>query len=111
MGKLLAMAFDELVEEHLEQPTFVLDYPIEISPLAKPHRSKPGAFNLPTHLRPPHPPTASPPTYGLPTRLQPAPAAYSLPAHTPRPGPNPTLQSGPIRPIPPRLRIACLSKV
>jgi len=42
VGKLLAMAFDELVEENLVQPTFVTDYPIEISPLAKPHRSKPG---------------------------------------------------------------------
>lgn len=42
IGKLLNEAFEQKVEETLIQPTFILDYPIEISPLAKPHRSQPG---------------------------------------------------------------------
>lgn len=42
VGKLLQEAFEQAVEETLIQPTFVIDYPVEISPLAKPHRSQTG---------------------------------------------------------------------
>jgi lysyl-tRNA synthetase class 2 len=41
-GKLIDAIFGEKCEPHLIQPTFILDYPIEMSPLAKKHRSKPG---------------------------------------------------------------------
>lgn len=34
-GDILSMLFEEFVEEHLVQPTFVIDHPIEISPLTK----------------------------------------------------------------------------
>ncbi len=34
-GKLLALAFDAFVEDTLIQPTFIIDYPVEISPLSK----------------------------------------------------------------------------
>jgi lysyl-tRNA synthetase class 2 len=40
-GKLLDKLFEALVQDDLQQPTFVLDYPIELSPLAKPHRDDP----------------------------------------------------------------------
>ncbi|HOL75131.1 MAG TPA: lysine--tRNA ligase, partial [Bacteroidales bacterium] len=41
-GKIIDTIFGEKVEPHLIQPTFIMDYPIEMSPLAKKHRSKPG---------------------------------------------------------------------
>ena len=34
-GEILNLFFEEFVEEHLVQPTFVMDHPIEISPLTK----------------------------------------------------------------------------
>ncbi|MFL5486121.1 MAG: lysine--tRNA ligase [Gemmatimonadaceae bacterium] len=39
--KLLDEMFQALVEAKLEQPTFVIDYPMELSPLAKPKRGNP----------------------------------------------------------------------
>ncbi|HNP47681.1 MAG TPA: lysine--tRNA ligase [Bacteroidia bacterium] len=41
-GKMIDEIFGEKVEAHLIQPTFITDYPVEMSPLAKKHRSKPG---------------------------------------------------------------------
>ncbi len=41
-GKLIDEVFREYAEPHLEQPTFVVDYPLELSPLAKPKRGAPG---------------------------------------------------------------------
>lgn len=41
-GKLIDQIFGEKCEPQLIQPTFIMDYPIEMSPLAKKHRSKPG---------------------------------------------------------------------
>jgi len=42
LGYLLYAVFDQKVEETLIQPTFIIDFPVEVSPLAKGHRSKPG---------------------------------------------------------------------
>ncbi|MFN2433727.1 MAG: lysine--tRNA ligase [Gemmatimonadota bacterium] len=40
-GKLLDVIFQARVEEHLEGPVFITDYPKELSPLAKAHRADP----------------------------------------------------------------------
>ena len=42
VGHCLNEVFEALVEASLQQPTFVLDHPLEISPLAKPHRTRKG---------------------------------------------------------------------
>ncbi len=41
-GKLIDLLFELSVEEGLIQPTFIVDYPLELSPLAKKHRSREG---------------------------------------------------------------------
>lgn len=41
-GKLIDELFSEKCEKNLIQPTYIMDYPVEMTPLAKMHRSKPG---------------------------------------------------------------------
>jgi lysyl-tRNA synthetase class 2 len=41
-GKIVQELFEKLVEGTIEQPTFVCDFPREVSPLARPHRDDPG---------------------------------------------------------------------
>ena len=41
-GKLIDEIFGEFCEGTFIQPTFIIDYPVEMSPLSKMHRSKPG---------------------------------------------------------------------
>jgi lysyl-tRNA synthetase, class II len=41
-GKLIDGIFSDKVEPHLIQPVFIMDYPVEMSPLCKKHRSNPG---------------------------------------------------------------------
>jgi lysyl-tRNA synthetase class 2 len=41
-GKIIDGLFSEKVEHHLSQPTFITDYPLEMSPLAKRHRTEEG---------------------------------------------------------------------
>ncbi len=41
-GKIIQELFDKLVEKTIWEPTFVSDFPREVSPLARPHREIPG---------------------------------------------------------------------
>ena len=41
-GKIIDEIFSDKVEHHLVQPTFITDFPLSMSPLAKMHKTKPG---------------------------------------------------------------------
>jgi lysyl-tRNA synthetase class 2 len=41
-GKIIDEIFSEKAQDHYVQPTFIMDYPVEMSPLTKKHRSKAG---------------------------------------------------------------------
>jgi lysyl-tRNA synthetase class 2 len=41
-GKMIDVLFGDKCEKHFVQPTFLIDYPVEMSPLTKKHRSKQG---------------------------------------------------------------------
>lgn len=41
-GQLIFMIFEHKIPKLLEEPTWIIDYPAEVSPLSKAHRSKPG---------------------------------------------------------------------
>lgn len=41
IGKIINLLYDKFVEANLRQPTFIIDHPLETSPLAKKHRDKP----------------------------------------------------------------------
>jgi len=42
IGKIINVLYDKFVEPNLRQPTFIIDHPIETSPLAKKHRKNKG---------------------------------------------------------------------
>jgi lysyl-tRNA synthetase, class II len=41
-GAVVLELYEQLVEDRTEQPTFYTDFPLSVSPLTRPHRSKPG---------------------------------------------------------------------